>query len=80
MPKKLSSKYCARFGRIAVEMRFISEAQLSDAVRIQIAEAVSDDELRLLATVLFDLSWMTSEQTEQVLNALAKRSQQDDAD
>lgn len=79
IPRNISSKYCSRFGRIAVEIGFITEAQMVDALRSQGSEEVHAHGLRLLATILFDKGWMTSEQIDQVLNTLLKQVRLDEA-
>jgi hypothetical protein len=71
--KNISDKYCARFGQVAVEMGFITETQLKDAVCCQIDEELSGQGHRLLGAVLFSKEWMTSDQIELVLNTLLKR-------
>lgn len=78
--KNISHKYCPRFGQIAVEMGFITEAQLKEALCCQIDEELSGQGHRLLGAVLFSKKWMTGDQIEQVLNTLLKRMRLDDAD
>ncbi|MCR4304554.1 MAG: hypothetical protein NUV63_10075 [Gallionella sp.] len=77
--KTISEKYCPRFGQTAVEMGFITEAQLKEALCHQIEDDLSGNGHRLLGTILFDKEWMTSDQIEKVLNALLKRMRQEEA-
>ncbi len=70
--KLISKKYCPRFGQTAVEMGFISEARLKEALCCQIEEELSGRGHRLLGTVLFDKEWMTSDQIEKVMTAMLK--------
>lgn len=71
--KIISDKYCARFGQTAVEMGFITEVQLKEALYCQVDENLSSKEHRLLGAILFDKEWMTSDQVEEVMNTLLKR-------
>lgn len=76
--KKLSSKYCPRFGQLAVEMGFITVSQLMEASRCQIEDVHSGQGHRLIGQILLDAEWMTSDQVEQVMNMLLKRMRLDD--
>lgn len=75
--KTISGKYCLRFGQIAVNMKFITEAQLKEALCCQIEEELSGHGHRLLGAILFGKGWMTSDQIEQVMNALLKKMRQE---
>lgn len=70
--KAISDKYCPRFGQTAVEMRFITEDQLKEALCCQIEGDLSAQEHRLLGVILFDKEWLTSDQIEKVMNTLLK--------
>lgn len=76
--KEVSDKYCPRFGQVAVEMKFITDAQLKEALCCQIEEELSGQGRRLLGAILFGKEWMTGEQIEQVMNVLLKRMRQED--
>lgn len=78
--KNISSKYCPRFGQVAVGMGFISEEQMIEAFRCQVGEELSGQGHRLLGSILMDKEWMTSDQVEQVLNVLMKRMRIEEAD
>ena len=71
--KIISDKYCARFGQTAVELGFITESQLKEALYCQVDENLSSQEHRLLGAILFDKEWMTSDQVEMVMNILLKK-------
>lgn len=71
--RDISRKYCPRFGEIAVEKGFISEAQLNSALRIQVEDELAQRSRRFLGVILFDKDWMTSEQIEEVLYLLFRR-------
>lgn len=70
MQHRMSDRHCRRFGQIAVEMGFISEAQAREALCRQIDENLAGKPHRLLGTILFDLEWMSSGQIEAVLGHL----------
>ena len=66
--KKISNKYCPRFGQTAVEMGYITADQLKEALSIQVDDDISGKERRLLGTILFEKDRMSSDQIEAVLN------------
>ncbi|MBI5658113.1 MAG: hypothetical protein HZC43_00860 [Nitrosomonadales bacterium] len=76
--KSISDKYCPRFGQTAVEMKFITEAQLKEALCCQIEEELSGQGRRLVGAILFGREWMTGDQIEQVMNALLKRMRREE--
>lgn len=80
MSTEISNKYWLRFGQISLELGFINETQLNDALRIQRGEAHCEHGPRSLATILFDNEWMASEQIDNVLNAVLKKMRQDEPD
>lgn len=71
--KDVSRKYCPRFGQLAVEMGFITESQLKEALASQIHDELCGRGHRLLGAILFDNDWMSGAQIDQVLNALAQK-------
>ena len=75
--KIISDKYCPRFGQTAVEMGFINEAQLKEALCSQIEGDLIHKEHRLLGAILFDKEWLTSDQVEKVMNVLLKTMRQE---
>jgi len=68
--KRISEKYCPRFGQIAVEKGYITADQLKSALSIQVDENIAGEKHRLLGTILFEKDWMSSDQIEVVLNLL----------
>lgn len=70
---KISSKYCARFGQIAVELNYVSEGRLKEAICLQVDDDIAGREHRLIGTIMFENDWMTSEQIETVLNITLKK-------
>lgn len=71
--KDISRKYCPRFGQIAVESGFIDEAQLTEALGVQVSEELAGQEHRLLGAILFEKEWMSAAQIDRVMTALFKR-------
>ena len=72
-PRDISRKYCPRFGEIAVERGYITDAQLQRALRTQRDDECAGRAHRFLGVILFDQDWMTSEQIEDVLTRLFRR-------
>ncbi|WP_136416027.1 hypothetical protein [Herbaspirillum sp. ST 5-3] len=73
VPADLSNVYSAQFGSVAVEMGFITEAQLQEAMAIHLcAKQQIPGYTRLVPTILFEEGWMTAAQVEQVLDAILK--------
>ncbi|MFQ5964598.1 MAG: hypothetical protein ACE5KZ_09965 [Candidatus Scalinduaceae bacterium] len=71
--KKLSEKYCPRFGKIAVDMGFITVKQLKDALAEQADDNLSNKSHRLIGSILFEKGWITQKQIDIVLNELFKQ-------
>ena len=76
--KTISDKYCPRFGQTAVELGFITEAQLKESLYCQVDENLTNQEHRLLGAVLLDKEWLTSNQVETVMNTLLKKMRQEE--
>ena len=70
--KELSNKYCPRFGQLAVQLGFIAEEQLIDALARQIRDELNGNGHRLLGQILFDTEAMTAAQIDLVLTDLFK--------
>lgn len=70
--KKLSQKYCPRFGRLAVEKGYITTEQLKEALSEQIDDNVSSKPHRVIGTILFEKGLLTSAQLEETLIELFK--------
>jgi len=71
--KELSKEYCPRFGKIAVDLGFVTEDQLREAMTEQINDDLANKPHRNLGTIFFEKGLMTYQQIEQVLNKLFKR-------
>jgi hypothetical protein len=78
--QELWKKYCPRFGQIAVEFGFITEAQLIEALACQVREELGGNRHRLLGQILFEKETMSAPQIEQVMTELFKRLRQEQDD
>lgn len=78
--KIISGKYGPRFGRTAVEMGFITQQRLHEALGCQIEEELNGQPHRLLGAIMFDKDWMTSDQIENVLNVMLKKIRLEEVD
>lgn len=78
--KELSKKYCPRFGQLAVQFGFITEAQLIDALACQVREELNGNGHRLLGEVLFETGVMSAKQIDQVMTELFQRMRQEQND
>lgn len=70
--KKISEKYCLRFGQIAVELGFINESQLAEGLASQVRQELGSRQHRLLGQILFEKDWMSAAQIDEVMTALFK--------
>jgi hypothetical protein len=75
--KELSKKYGPRFGQLAVEFGFITEAQLIEALARQVREELNGSGHRLLGQILFDDDIMSAPQIEQVMTEMFRRMRQE---
>lgn len=75
--KSISKKYCPRFGMVAIEMGFITEQQLIEALGRQVYEEFLGFGHRLVGTILFDQGWMSSEEIDRVATELLKRMREE---
>ncbi len=64
------SKYCHRFGMIAVDQGFVTAAQLKEAMNEQIDDGLMNRPHRIVGRILLDRGWMTYQQIERVMNEL----------
>ncbi len=68
--EKLKATF-ARFGRIAVDMRFITAKQLKEAINEQVEDNIFNRPHRLIGSILFEHGWITKEQIDIVLKRIA---------
>ncbi len=60
--KNPSEEHIPRFGKIAVDMRFITAEQLTEALDEQAEDSFSDKPHRLIGKILFDHGWITRDE------------------
>ncbi len=70
--KCISEKYCQRFGRLAVELGFITVDDLKAALAEQVDDEMEGRQHRLLGRILFDNDRMSSEQIDCVVSQVLK--------
>jgi hypothetical protein len=70
--KELSKKYCPQFGKIAVDMGFVTAEQLTEAIAEQAEDSLSNKPHRLIGSILSEHGWITNEQVDIVLDILFK--------
>ncbi|MBO1225115.1 MAG: hypothetical protein JYX80_11875 [Candidatus Scalindua sediminis] len=70
--KNLSKQHSHRFGEIAVDMGFVTEEQLKEAMVEQVEDNLSSHPHRFIGYILFENGWITNEQFDSVLNILFK--------
>lgn len=68
--KKISQTYCPRFGKIAVEMGFVTAKQLKDALAEQVDDDLANKPHRLVGRIFYEKGWMSHEEIELVLKRL----------
>lgn len=71
--KELSRKYCPRFGEIAIELGFLTEPQLAEALALQFSEGQGGRGHRLLGAILFDNDMLSAGQVDEVATELFRR-------
>ena len=71
--KELSKKYCPQFGKIAVDMGFVTAEQLTEALAEQAEDSLSNKPHRLIGRILFDHGWITRDQIDFVVLRLFKQ-------
>ncbi len=60
--KNLSKKYCPQFGKIAVDMRFVTAEQRTEALAEQAEDSLSNKPHRLIGNIFFKNGWITRDQ------------------
>ncbi len=67
---KILKESLPRFGMIAVDMGYVTEKQLNQALAEQMAEDLSNKPHRSIGKILLENGWITDEQIDIVLNGL----------
>ncbi len=70
--KNLSKQDSPRFGEIAVDMGFVTEKQLKEALVEQVEDNLSNHPRRFIGYILFENGWITKEQFDSVLDIFFK--------
>jgi hypothetical protein len=70
----LSKQHSPRFGEIAVDMGFVTEEQLKEAMVEQVEDNLSNHPHRFIGYILFENGRITNEQFDSVLNILFNAS------
>ena len=73
--KNLSKKYCPQFGKIAVDMRFVTAEQLTEALAEQAEDSLSNKPHRSIGSILFDHGWITRDQINFIVLRLFKQEE-----
>ncbi len=66
-----------RFGKITVDMGFITVKQLKEAVAEQVEDDLADKPHRFVGKILLDNGWITKEQLDIVLKELLESLKKD---
>jgi hypothetical protein len=74
--KVVSRKFCPRFGMLAVEMGFVTVAQVREGMAEQVDDDFARRPHRVLGTILVERGWMTSPEVQMVLEKLFALQQQ----
>ena len=72
---KTLKKSIPRFGKIAVDMGFVTVKQLDEVLDEQVDDDLSNKPHRLIGSILFVNGWMTKEQIDIVLNELFRKKE-----
>ncbi len=75
---KILKKSLLRFGKIAVDMGFVTAKQLDEALSEQADDDLSSNPHRLIGSILLENGWMTKEQIDMVLNELFKKEKRNE--
>ena len=69
----MKKQYHKRFGTIAVNKGFISEAQLINALELQAKENLIEGKHRLLGQIFLDEKLLTEEQVNEIIETMSQR-------
>ncbi len=73
--KNLSEQYTPLFGKIAVDMGFVTAEQLTDALAEQAEDSLSNRPHRFIGSILFEHGWITKDQIDFVVRRLFEREE-----
>ncbi len=60
--KNLSNEHSPQFGKVAIDMRFITPQQLTEALAEQAEDSLSNKPHRLIGNIFFKNGWITRDQ------------------
>ncbi|MEW6602733.1 MAG: hypothetical protein AB1499_17310 [Nitrospirota bacterium] len=66
------NEYRPRSGQIAVELGFITKAQLMEAINEQVEDDLNHHTHRFLMEILLDKGWISREQVDIILDEIYK--------
>ncbi len=70
--KKLAEQYFPRFGKIAINMGFITAEQLTEAITEQAEDSLYNRPHRPIGYILSEKGWITNEQVDIVIDIFLK--------
>jgi hypothetical protein len=70
--ENLSNGYSPKFGKIAVDMGFITAEQLTEALAEQAEDSLYNRPHRFIGYILYEKSWITNGQVDIVIDILFK--------
>ncbi len=73
--KNLSKEHDLRFGKVAVDMGFVTEKQLTEALNEQIEGFLSNKPHRFIGSIFFKNGWITRDQIDFVVLRLFKQKE-----
>ncbi len=73
--KNLSKEHSPQFGKIAVDMRFVTAEQLTEALAEQAEDSLSNKPHRTIGSILFEHGWITRDQINFVVLRLFKQEE-----
>ncbi len=73
--KNLSKEHSPQFGKIAVDMRFITSEQLTEALAEQAEDSCSNKPYRCIGSILFEHGWITRDQINFIVLRLFKQEE-----
>jgi hypothetical protein len=65
----------SRFGKIAVDMGFVTKKQLKEAITEQVEEDLNNKPHRLIGSILFEHGWITRDQIDIVVHKLFEQEE-----
>jgi len=70
--ENLSNGYSPQFGKIAVDMGFITAKQLTEAIAEQAEDSLYNRPHRFIGYILYEKGWITNGQVDIVIDILFK--------